>query len=110
MQDIELNISANLTVAIRLHKNALTRTITHRRFVNVDVLLGDSIRLGENALTSLALTINCCAVNRAVGNGNLLSAIVTGLHENALSSTVIYTRVVDDECLSRGWFCELARS
>jgi hypothetical protein len=53
--------------------------------------LSNSIRLGENALASLTLTINRCAVNRAVGNGNLLSAIVTGLHENALSSTVIYT-------------------
>ncbi len=79
-----------INFAKRGNEDSLIGTVTDLSIIKFHSLLGTAISLGEQSLSSLTLAVNRCAANRAIGDRNILSAIVIRLKENALTDAVAY--------------------
>jgi hypothetical protein len=67
--------------AKRGNENSLIGTVTDLSIIKAQGLLCAAISLGEQSLSSLTLAVNRCTANRAIGDRNILSAIVIRLKE-----------------------------
>jgi hypothetical protein len=85
--------------AKRGNENSLIGTVTDLSIIKAQGLLCAAISLGEQSLSSLTLAVNRCTANRAIGDRNILSAIVIRLKENSLTDAVAYCVAIGSEFL-----------